>query len=74
MLDRSGSMMGHNITIAKEAARLFLLSLPSDSYFNIMSFGSSYKSLFGQSVKYSNESMKSAMHSLSQFDADMGGT
>ena len=42
----TGSMMGNRMKNAKEALFLFLKSLPAGCYFNIVSFGSSYSSLF----------------------------
>ena len=42
----SGSMNGDRIKNAKEALFLFLKSLPAGCYFNVISFGSSYSSLF----------------------------
>jgi hypothetical protein len=46
LLDRSGSMKGTRIEKAKEALTLFLKSLPEDSFFNVISFGSSREKAF----------------------------
>ena len=49
LLDRSESMGwygGDRIKMAKEALISFLKSLPSQCFFNIVSFGSNYKAMY----------------------------
>ncbi|KAK3602218.1 hypothetical protein CHS0354_039964 [Potamilus streckersoni] len=41
-----GSMERKKIQNAKEALLLFLKSIPVDSYFNVIGFGSGFESLF----------------------------
>ncbi|XP_019630404.1 PREDICTED: von Willebrand factor A domain-containing protein 5A-like [Branchiostoma belcheri] len=74
ILDRSGSMSGSNIKNARETLLLFLKSLPIGCYFNIVGFGSSYKTLFNNSQKYDNKSLKTACKALEKMEADLGGT
>ena len=45
LIDRSGSMSGQRIEAAKEALIIFLKSLPEDSYFDVVSFGSNHEYL-----------------------------
>jgi Mg-chelatase subunit ChlD len=52
LIDRSGSMSGSPITLAKEALILFLHSLPMGAKFNVVSFGSDFEKVFEQSVSY----------------------
>ena len=43
LIDQSGSMSGESINVASKALLLFLQSLPAGSYYQIISFGSSYE-------------------------------
>ena len=74
LLDRSGSMSGSPITKAVQALTLFLQSLPTDSYFNVVSFGSSFSNLFSKSRKYNKDSLQQAISTISSYSADFGGT
>jgi uncharacterized protein with von Willebrand factor type A (vWA) domain len=73
-LDRSGSMDGKRIQNAKKSLILFLKSLPVDSYFNIISFGSSFNFLFPDSRKNKIHSVNEAIEKIEQMEASMGGT
>ena len=74
VIDRSGSMSGSKINDATEALLLFLKSLPENSVFDIISFGSTFKSFFGRSKKYSDANVTKACHFVKSIKADMGGT
>ncbi|CAD8061854.1 unnamed protein product [Paramecium sonneborni] len=74
IIDRSGSMSGSRIRKAKESLILFLKSLPQDSEFNIISFGTNFQSLWKESEKYSQKTLEIAINHVQQMDANMGGT
>ena len=74
LMDCSGSMQGQSITLAREALVLFLHSLPSDSTFNIVRFGSSMEKLFPESQPYSDSTLASALLMAENLKADLGGT
>lgn len=67
-------MAGSRIRQAKEALQLFIRSLPPDSKFNIVSFGSDYKLMFQESVEFNNENLEIALEQVSTFSSDLGGT
>lgn len=67
-------MGGQRIEKAKQALILFIKSLPEDSYFNVVSFGSGSSSIFGEGVRYTNENIDKAVELVKKMDADMGGT
>ena len=60
--------------MAKEAARLFIKSLPSVCKFNVMSFGSGFTAMFDRSIDYSKMNIEGALSNLKHFQANMGGT
>ena len=74
IIDRSGSMNGTKMDNAKEALKLFVSSLPKDSYFNIISFGNSYMGLYQSPVKYSDKNIKITLNHINNMSANMGGT
>ena len=74
LVDRSGSMSGSYINSARETLVLFLKSLPQGNYFNIIGFGSSFRSLFPQTVPYDKKHLEKAIEHAKGMDADLGGT
>ena len=74
VVDRSGSMSGSYIRSARKTLILFLKSLPEGSYFNIVGFGSSYKTLFHETVPYDEQHLEKAIKHAQQMEADLGGT
>ena len=74
ILDRSGSMAGSRIDMARQAAVLFLKSLPANSTFNIVSFGSNIEPLFPHSQPYNQDTVTYAVSMVSGYKANLGGT
>merc|ERR1719232_733600 len=74
LVDCSGSMGGQSMDLAKEALQVFLHSLPVSTYFNVIIFGSSHKSLFPESKIYDDDNFLDAQTSVNGISANMGGT
>ena len=75
IVDRSGSMWGDRIQMAKESLIYFLKSLPdTKSKFNIISFGSTYEKIFDNLVDITEDNINTAIEISNRFDADLGGT
>ncbi|ELP90240.1 hypothetical protein EIN_394270 [Entamoeba invadens IP1] len=72
--DRSGSMCGKGIESLKSALQLFLRQLPTDSTFDIISFGSQFDSLFSGLKKYDETSFDFASKAVENFESNYGGT
>ena len=74
VVDRSGSMGGAYINSARETLILFLKSIPPGCRINIIGFGSSYQSLFPNSVAYNQQNLDIAIRHAEGMQADLGGT
>ncbi|KAL1020666.1 hypothetical protein UPYG_G00003080 [Umbra pygmaea] len=74
VIDRSGSMSGVNISRVKDAMVVILKSLVPACMFNIVGFGSTFKSLFTTSQSYDEETVTMASEYIRKIRADMGGT
>ncbi|KAM4872741.1 von Willebrand factor A domain-containing protein 5B1 [Thomomys bottae] len=74
LVDRSGSMSGTNIHRVKDAMLVALKSLMPACLFNVIGFGSTFKTLFPSSQTYSEESLALACDNIQKMRADMGGT
>lgn len=74
LVDRSGSMLGPSIEQVRTALHLCLRSLRAGDCFNIVGFGSTFESLFPESVAYGQETMEKAAAHVSGLEADLGGT
>lgn len=72
IIDRSGSMSGERIKIAKEALKNCLSCLEMENTtFNIISFGTDAKAFSPQSLEYNNENKEKALKDIEEYDADM---
>ncbi|XP_052263472.1 von Willebrand factor A domain-containing protein 5A-like isoform X2 [Dreissena polymorpha] len=74
IVDRSKSMTGNHLQFAKEALLVFLKNLPANCLFNIVSFGTSYASLFPGYSVYDVTSLKKALELQRSMQADMETT
>ncbi|KAK8838593.1 von Willebrand factor A domain-containing protein 5A [Tritrichomonas musculus] len=74
VVDCSGSMNGEEIDLAAQCLIFFIKSLPENSYFNVIRFGSEYVPLFEKPVPYTNENAQFAIQLAESLEADLGGT
>lgn len=74
IVDRSGSMSGHPMNMAKEAAVFFVKSLSQDCSFNVISFGDRFEKVFPASRPVNSANIRQAITAISEFEADLGGT
>ena len=74
VIDCSGSMSGTNIQAAANTLITCVKSLPEESFFNVVAFGSTFRVLFHTSAKYGQSSVERAIQFANQLQASLGGT
>ncbi len=74
VIDCSGSMSGTNIQAASDTLVTCIKSLPLDSHFNVIAFGSNFKHLFHTSSEYTKSSVDKAIQFANSLQASLGGT
>ena len=74
LIDQSGSMSGSNINLVKKALLLFVQSLPKNSYFQLIGFGSDFKKYNQEPVIYNKDNLNNIINVINGLEADMGGT
>ena len=74
LIDQSGSMSGSAIRLVSESLLFFLQSLPKDSYFQLIGFGSTFKKINNKPLLYNKENVKNTMDIIKNLKADLGGT
>ena len=74
LIDQSGSMSGTAIKIASKGLKLFLQSLPANSYYQIIGFGSIYRTYDETPKEYNQQNIKRSLEIIDNLRADLGGT
>ena len=74
LVDQSGSMSGDAMNVVIESLLIFIQSLPKDSYFQIIGFGSNFEKYNEVPVKYDNNNIKEIINKIKELKADKAGT
>jgi uncharacterized protein with von Willebrand factor type A (vWA) domain len=76
LIDRSGSMDGDKMEMAKDALKLFILSLPKGAMFEVVSFGSNFEISSKDKLGYVNDdqNVEKIFKEIDSYNASFGGT
>ena len=75
LIDQSGSMSGKPINIVKESLIFFLQSLPKNSYYQLIGFGSKMKYISSEiPLEYTAENIEETIKKVKKLEANLGGT
>ena len=75
LIDQSGSMSGKPIALVKETLLFFLQSLPKNSFYQLIGFGSSVNYIYSEEpVEYTVDNVNETISEIKKLDANLGGT
>ena len=74
LIDQSGSMSGEPIKIVSESLLFFIQSLPVNSYFQLIGFGSSVEYLNNKPLEYTKNNIEETKIKIKDLKANLGGT
>ena len=74
LVDQSGSMTGEPMKVVIESMLIFIQSLPKDSFFQIIGFGSNFEKYNKSPVEYNDKNIKEIVKIIKELNADKGGT
>ena len=74
LIDQSGSMHGKAMELVKKTLLLFIQSLPKESYFQLIGFGTTFKKYNETPVIYNKENIKNIIDVINNLSANLGGT
>ena len=74
IIDQSGSMSGKPISLVIQTLKVFMLSLPKGSYYQLIGFGSNYKLYSDKPLSYTKENINKTILDIENLNKDLGGT
>ena len=74
LIDQSGSMEGQSINLVSEALEIFLQSIPTGSYYQLIGFGSNFIKYDKIPKSYTKENIKNSLTVIKDLEANLGGT
>ena len=74
LIDQSGSMAGKPIKLVIESLLFFLQSLPKNSFFQLIGFGSDFKKINEFPLEYNKDNVNDTISIIKNLKADLGGT
>ena len=74
VLDQSGSMRGTPLDLVKTSLKIFLHSLPQNSHFQLIGFGSTFIKYNDTPIKFTPENIRNLDNLIDNLNAKLGGT
>ena len=74
IIDQSGSMSGKPIKLVIQTLKVFMQSLSKGSYYQLIGFGSNYKTYSPKPLSYTRENVNETLKQIEGLKGNMGGT